>query len=345
MRIEENVPLAPHTTFRLGGPARHFARVKNLEELRQSLDYARDQNLATLFLGGGSNLLIGDAGFDGLVIKIEITGVESLPANTAGEGGLLVAGAGESWDALVARAVKDGWWGLENLSGIPGTVGAAPVQNIGAYGAEVRDTLAWVEVLDRKSGEVVRLQNAACGFGYRTSIFKRLPAQAGEPQRYVVLRAAFALTKDGTPNASYKDLAGIARLNLAQIRAKVLEVRSQKFPDLSVEGTAGSFFLNPVVSGQKAAELLEKYPGLPTFAAEKGRKGSLAGLLGNVWHAKGRGGGGARLYERQPLVIVAGFGASARDVTALKEKIKKEVQEKLDITLEEEVRVVGVIHS
>ena len=339
MRIEENVPLAPLTSFRLGGPARHFARVKNLEELRQSLDYARDQNLATLILGGGSNLLIGDAGFDGLVIKIEITGVESLPANTAGESGLLVAGAGESWDALVARAVKDGWWGLENLSGIPGTVGAAPVQNIGAYGAEVRDTLAWVEVLDRKSGEVVRLQNAACGFGYRTSIFKRLPA------RYVVLRAAFALTKDGTPNASYKDLADIARLNLDEIRQKVLEVRSQKFPDLSVEGTAGSFFLNPVVSGQKAAELLEKYPGLPTFAAEKGRKVSLAWLLDNVLHAKGMREGGARLYERQPLVIVAGFGASARDVTALKEKIKKEVQEKLDITLEEEVRVVGVIHS
>ena len=328
MRIEENVPLAPHTTFRLGGPARHFARVKNLEELRQSLDYARDQNLATLILGGGSNLLIGDAGFDGLVIKIEIKGVEQ-------EGDTLIAGAGESWDALVARAVKDGWWGLENLSGIPGTVGAAPVQNIGAYGAEVRDTLAWVEVLDRKSGEVVRLQNAACGFGYRTSIFKRLPA------RYVVLRAAFALTKDGTPNASYKDLADIARLNLDEIRQKVLEVRSQKFPDLSVEGTAGSFFLNPVVSGQKAAELLEKYPGLPAFAAENGQKVSLAWLLDNVLRVKGLSVGGARLYEKQPLVIAVSRTASASDVAGLAKKVAELVQDKLKIIIEPEVKIIN----
>ena len=332
MRIEENVPLAPHTTFRLGGPARFLIGVKNLEELKQSLDFSKSRNLEILLLGGGSNVLIDDAGFDGLVIKIEIKGVEQ-------EGDTLIAGAGENWDALVAHTVAGGWWGLENLSGIPGTVGAAPVQNIGAYGAEIKDSVRWVEVLDRHSGEVVRMESAVCGFGYRTSIFKR------EPQRYVVMRAAFALTKDGTPNASYKDLAGIARLNLDEIRQKVLEVRSQKFPDLSKEGTAGSFFLNPVVSGQKAAELLEKYPGLPAFAAENGQKVSLAWLLDNVLHAKGMQEGGARLYERQPLVIVAGVGASARDVTALKEKIKKEVQEKLDITLEEEVRVVGVIHS
>src|SRR3989344_5336890 len=332
MRIEENVPLAPHTTFRLGGPARYFSCIKTVEELRHSLDFSKSRNLEILLLGGGSNLLISDAGFGGLVIKIEITGVER-------EGDTLIAGAGESWDALVAHTVAGGWWGLENLSGIPGTVGAAPVQNIGAYGAEIKDSVRWVEVLDRHSGEVVRMESAVCGFGYRTSIFKR------EPQRYVVMRAAFALTKDGTPNASYKDLAGIARLNLDEIRQKVLEVRSQKFPDLSKEGTAGSFFLNPVVSGQKAAELLEKYPGLPQFAAENGVKVSLAWLLDNVLHAKGMQEGGARLYERQPLVIVAGVGASARDVTALKEKIKKEVQEKLDIMLEEEVRVVGVIHS
>ena len=338
MRIEENVPLAPHTTFRLGGPARYFSCIKTVEELRQSLDFSKSRNLEILLLGGGSNLLISDAGFGGLVIKIEITGVER-------EGDTLIAGAGESWDALVAHTVAGGWWGLENLSGIPGTVGAAPVQNIGAYGAEIKDSVRWVEVLDRHSGEVVRMESAACGFGYRTSIFKRLPAQAGEPQRYVVLRVAFALKKDGTPNASYKDLAGITRLNLDEIRQKVLEVRSQKFPDLSKEGTAGSFFLNPVVSGQKAAKLLQKYPGVPQFAAENGVKVSLAWLLDNVLHAKGMREGGARLYERQPLVIVAGVGASARDVTALKEKIKKEVQEKLDIMLEEEVRVVGVIHS
>src|SRR3989338_4218634 len=200
MVIEENVPLAPLTTFFIGGPARYFVRVKTIEELKQSLDYARDQNLATLILGGGSNVLVSDAGFDGLVIKIEMAGVERLPAGKAGDGDTLIAEAGESWDRLVERAVAGGLWGIENLSGIPGTAGAAPVQNIGAYGAEVKDTLLWVEAFDTKSGAVVRLQNSECGFGYRTSRFKK------EPGQFVVLRAAFRLNKNGTPNASYKDL-------------------------------------------------------------------------------------------------------------------------------------------
>src|SRR3989344_3304895 len=145
MLIEENVPLAPLTTFFIGGPARYFARVTTVEELKQSIDYARDKSLATLVLGGGSNVLVSDAGFDGLVIKIEMTGVERLPAGKAGGGDTLIAGAGENWDRLVERAVADGLWGIENLSGIPGTVGAAPVQNIGAYGSEIKNTLAWVD--------------------------------------------------------------------------------------------------------------------------------------------------------------------------------------------------------
>jgi len=281
-----------------------------------------------LLLGGGSNVLVSDAGFDGLVIKIEMTGVEK-------EGELLIAGAGESWDALVECAVQSGLWGIENLSGIPGTVGAAPVQNIGAYGSEIKDTLAWVEAFDMQSGAVIRLQNTECSFGYRTSRFKK------EPGRFIILRAAFKLNKNGAPNTSYKDLAGISRSNLAEIRAKVLAVRAGKFPDLKKEGTAGSFFLNPVVSAQKAAELAKKYPDLPQFPAESGVKVSLAWLLDNVLHVKRLSVGGARLYEKQPLVIAASRTASASDVAELAQKVARLVQDKFKIIIEPEVRIIS----
>ena len=271
---------------------------------------------------------MSDAGFDGLVIKIEMTGVE-LDEET------LIAQAGESWDALVAHAAREGLWGIENLSGIPGTVGAAPVQNIGAYGCELQYTLAWVEAFDIKTGEVSRINNKDCAFGYRTSRFKK------ESGRFVILRAAFKLNRNGVPNASYKDLAEIPRLNLGEIRKKVLEIRAGKFPDLAKEGTAGSFFLNPVVSAQKAAELSKKYPDLPQFMTNNGVKLSLAWIFDHVLGIKGMSVGGTRLFERQPLVIVAKFGASANDVLVLAEKIKKLVKEKLDIDIEKEVKIIN----
>src|SRR3989344_7537815 len=328
MLIEENVPLAPLTTFFIGGSARYFVRVKTVEELQQSLDYARDQNLATLILGGGSNVLVSDAGFDGLVIKIEMAGVER-------DGDTLIAEAGESWDSLVERAVADGLWGVENLSGIPGTAGAAPVQNIGAYGSEVKNTLAWVDAFDTRSGTVARLGNAECMFGYRTSRFKK------EPGRFVIKRAAFALDKNGAPDASYKDLAGCGALSIAQVRERVLSVRSRKFPDLRVEGTAGSFFLNPVVSAQKAAGLLAKYPDLPHFKAENGVKVSLAWLLDRALGIKGLSVGGARLFERQPLVISASRDAHSRDVAELAGKVADLVRDKLQIDIEPEVKIIN----
>ncbi len=272
-------------------------------------------------------MLVGDAGFDGLVVKIEFSGVE-LQETT------LIAGAGESWDGLVARAVSEGLWGVENLSGIPGTVGAAPVQNIGAYGSEVKDTVVWLEAFDIETGDMVRFANSECGFGYRTSVFKKSPG------RYVILRVAFELKKDGTPNSSYKDLADTSRLNLDEIRAKVLAIRARKFPDLTKEGTAGSFFLNPVVSPEVAAALKGRYPDLPQFAAEGGVKLSLAWLLDTALGLKGASVGGARLFERQPLVVVASRDARAQDVVALAQKIKKEVKEKLHIEIEEEVRIL-----
>ncbi len=327
MEIEENIPLAPITTFCIGGPASFLVRVTTVLELREALAFAKEKGLGAFVLGGGSNLLIDDAGFAGLVIKIELMGVEQ-------DGETLVAGAGESWDALVARAVAEGLWGIENLSGIPGTVGAAPVQNIGAYGTEIKDTLAWVEALNIQTGELMRFANAECGFGYRTSVFKR------EPGRYVITRVALQLRKDGRAQASYKDLAGMDGASLAQIRAKVLGVRAGKFPDLRVEGTAGSFFLNPVVSVEQAEQLAAKYAGMPQFAVAGGIKLSLAWLLDNALGLKGTAVGGARLYEKQPLVIAAARNTKAADVRALAELVAQKIKESCDIEVEQEVRVV-----
>jgi len=332
MTIEENVLLAAYTTFRLGGAARYFVRVQNLEELQEALSFAKERALRVLILGGGSNMLVADKGFDGLVLRIDIVGMER-------EGDTYVVGAGESWDSFVARTVDDGFWGVENLSGIPGSVGAAPIQNIGAYGAEVKDTLVWVEAFDTHSCKVVRLQASECGFGYRTSRFKK------EPGRYVLLRAAFTLSAEPKPNLSYKDLAetfaGNPAPGLANIRSALLAIRGRKFPDLAFEGTAGSFFLNPVVTKEKASELRTLYPALPQYEAPGGVKIALAWLLDNALQIKGLQVGAARLFERQPLVIVAARGASAKDVHALAEAVKKIVKENVGIELEEEVRTIS----
>jgi UDP-N-acetylmuramate dehydrogenase len=328
MIIEEQVPLAPLTTFKIGGPARYLARAQNVQEINEILSFAKERTFQVLILGGGSNVLIGDEGFDGVVLKLELKGVVQ-------EGETLIAAAGEGWDTLVERAIAEGLWGIENLSGIPGSVGASPVQNIGAYGAELKDVLDWVEVLDRESGAVVKLTKGECGFGYRTSQFKR------EQDRYVVLRVALRLHKSGTPNDSYRDLADMAGSTLPQIRNKVLAVRREKFPDLSKEGTAGSFFLNPVISAEQAAALSARYPGMPQYPAESGVKISLAWLLDKALKLKGMREGGARLFEKQPLVIAAERDSKAHSVRTLAHKIKNLVKEKLQIEIEEEVRIIS----
>ncbi len=340
MNIKEQVPLAPYTTFHIGGPARFFVHAPSIEEIKEALSFAKERNIPVLILGGGSNVLIDDAGFDGLVIKIELSGVE-LQKNAAEV--LLVAGAGENWDGVVARAVGEGLWGIENLSGIPGTMGAAPVQNIGAYGTELKDTLTWVEVLDTETKEIKKMSNAECAFGYRTSIFKK------NPGRFVVLRVALTLHAQGAANLAYRDLAeafvGIPAPGLGDIRAAVLAIRARKFPDLAHEGTAGSFFLNPTISIQKAAELAAQFPALPQYPGELGVKISLAWLLDNALQLKGAAVAGARLFEKQPLVIVAqnppAGGCSSRDVVALAHKVKKEVKEKIGIEIELEVKIIS----
>lgn len=340
MQIQEYVPLSPLTTFHIGGPARFFVSIRTVDELCEALIFAQKKKLRIFVLGGGSNVLIDDTGFDGLVIQIALKGVEW--KEDRGHT-LVIAGAGESWDAVVDAAVKKNLWGIENLSSIPGTVGGAVIQNIGAYGAALSQTLQWIEVFDTTSRQVKKLLLEECQFGYRGSIFKH---QEG---RYVVLRAALNLSAVPNPNLSYKDLAERftdVSATLSQIRMAILEIRRNKFPDLLHEGTAGSFFKNPVLPAVQAHRLQKQYPEMPLFTLPESTdiKIPLAWFLDyrhGIIDMRNMKVGGARMYEKQFLVLVVQTKSSSNDVKELAHRVTQTVQEKIGITIEPEVRILS----
>ena len=267
MHLCENVDLAPLTTMGVGGAARYFVEAANPDEVREAVCWARTRNLPLFVLGGGSNLVVADAGFPGLALRVAISGVsESQDGNRV----LLTAGAGEDWDRFVAHAVGHNWGGLECLSGIPGTVGATPVQNVGAYGQEVGHSIQHVDVLEIESGQLSTMPREECGFGYRTSIFNTRARG-----RYIILRVTFALTPNAAPQLSYADLRkrlGDRTPSLQETRDTVLEIRRAKGM-LLVEGdpnchSAGSFFQNPVLTAERYAELQERCAkGISPFPA------------------------------------------------------------------------------
>jgi UDP-N-acetylmuramate dehydrogenase len=336
MEIQEGVTLAPLTTFGIGGPAAYFARAQSIADLHAALDFAKEKSLKTFILGGGSNVLLPDHGFKGVVIKVELPGFTSI---TEDEGELLVVGGGESWDGVVAHTVEKGWWGVENLSGIPGTVGGAVVQNIGAYGAALSQTLEWVEMLDTTESRTKTLTNEQCRFGYRDSIFKQ------EPGRYIALTVALRLSHDARPNLTYKDLAEYFKERaptLKEIRTAVLEIRQKKFPNLTVEGSAGSFFKNPIVSGDEAKKLEEKYPGMPVFSLPESHeiKIPLGWILDHVLHLRGYTEGPVRSYEHQALVVVAKRGAQSKQVKDFVTDVQKKVFDACAIRIEPEVFIL-----
>lgn len=327
--------LAEYTTFRIGGEATALAACASVGDIREALAYARTNQLPTLPLGGGSNILADDDAMRALFVRPRFLGIET-------EGSSIIAGAGVPWDEVVHAAVRAGLYGLENLSYIPGEVGGACVQNIGAYGAALSDTLLWVEVYDRKDDSVRTLQSSECRFGYRDSIFKQ------DPGRFIVMRVAFALAKGGTPNLTYKDLA--ARFagstpSLGEVREAVRTIRADKFPDLTQEGTAGSFFKNPTLKRHAAEALRSRYPGLPVFELPESplMKVPLAWFLdrrNGVFDFSDLQVGGARLFEKQPLVIAARPGTFARDVRALAQTVSRHVRETLGFSVEPEVCIV-----
>ena len=343
MTITERVPLASLTTFRIGGPARFVAECSNEDDIESALAFARERGLPFFVLGGGSNTLASDEGFEGVIIR-PMFGEGPLFEDQPDGRVLLTAGAGAAWDALAASAAERGLWGIENLSGIPGTLGGAVVQNIGAYGAALSQTFAWAEAFDTETGSVRRFLPAACAFGYRDSAFKR---SAG---RYIIMRTALSLSKEAAPNFSYHDpnrsykdlsraLSANERPSAAEVRAAILSIRADKFPDLSKEGTAGSFFENPILPEAAANALRARYPELPLFPMPETAdiKVPLGWILDHVLHLRGYELGTARLFERQAMVIAARDGATAHDVDALAREVAERVLDATGIEIEREV--------
>jgi len=331
VEIRENVPLAPLTTFRVGGPARWYAEARTPQQALEAVDTARANNWRLFVMGGGSNLIVADRGFHGLVLRIAIPGMEDRL-----EDGKRVfeAGAGEDWDRFVAHTVARECAGIECLSGIPGTVGGTPVQNVGAYGQEVSDTIASVQVFDMQRGAIRDLCAEACGFGYRTSIFN-----TSERGRFIVLKVSYALVPGGVPLLEYADLkkhfAGRnERLSLAEVREAVRQIRHSKAM-LIVEGdpdcrSAGSFFKNPIVDAATDARLvkLAAERGLtpPRFATPAGIKLSAAWLVEQSGFPKGYARGAVAISSKHSLALVNRGIATAAEVVALKDEIQQRVR-------------------
>ncbi len=282
MNLRRDVPLAPLTTLGVGGPARFFSEARTEDDVPAAVEFATREGIPLFVLGGGSNLLVADAGFPGVVLHMGIRGVTE---TAAGEETLVEAGAGESWDALVARCVESGLAGVECLSGIPGTVGGTPVQDVGAYGQEVASVIRTVRAFDRVSEGAHDLPASECGFGYRSSVFNT--TRAG---RYIVLRVTYALIPGGPPRVSYRDVmerfrSSGAPPSLGDVRAAVLEIRRAKamllVPGDPDSRSAGSFFKNPTVSEAEYTRLNELVgPDLPRYPASEGLvKVPAAGLI------------------------------------------------------------------
>jgi UDP-N-acetylmuramate dehydrogenase len=349
MLLQENVPLAPLTTFRLGGPALFFVEAKSVEEVQQAVAFARSKNLPLFILGGGSNLLVADRGWPGLVLKVSITGIDRRACEIDGKA-VFDVGAGESWDRFVSQAVMAQCAGVECMSGIPGSVGGTPVQNVGAYGQEVSETIESVEVLDDNDGQVRELCREACGFAYRSSIFNTT-----ERGRFVILRVAYALTPGGDPHIAYADLkrhfeGRETQPTLAETREAIRDIRARKGM-LIVAGdpdslSAGSFFKNPIVSQEQHEDLSKRAAAkglsLPSYPAlEKSKKLSAAWLVEHSGFARGYGLGRAGISSKHALAIVNRGGATAAEVLALKDQIQQRVAEIWGVRLEPEPVMVG----
>ncbi len=347
--FRENVPLAPFTSLGVGGPARLLAEAQTEAQVIDALEFAELHGLQVFILGGGTNILVSDAGFPGLVIRIAVPGIEKATS------GLVTAGAGEEWDPFVSRCVEQNLAGLECLSGIPGTVGGTPVQNVGAYGQEVGEVIVSVRAVDRKTRRVVVMSNEECGFAYRTSVFN-----TGDRNRYVVLSVTYALRAAGEPQITYPDLlrnlAGrTGRPSLAKVRAAVLRIRESKSmvlrPGDPNGKSAGSFFKNPVVPQDRippiedAARRLGRIPAgesMPRYAMPDGMiKLPAAWLIEHAGFAKGYSRGRAGLSSKHALALINRGGATAQELLDLMREIQSAVHQSFGIELIPEPVLVG----
>jgi UDP-N-acetylmuramate dehydrogenase len=334
--IERDVSLRPFNTFGVDVNAALFARVRSVEDLQRVLADRSVADAPLLMLGGGSNVLFTQD-FDGCVLKVEIPGVRH---DDDGARWLVQVGGGENWHAIVERLMEQNLPGLENLALIPGSVGAAPIQNIGAYGVELAERFEELQAWDFATQSLQTLTAHQCGFGYRDSIFKRTI------ESRLIVSVTLALPRQWTPVTGYADVASELRdQNITQPQPRdvfnaVVAIRRRKLPDPAAVGNAGSFFKNPVISRQQRSSLIERHPSLVSYDIGGGRYKLAAGWLIDACGLKGTVRGRAAVYERQALVLVNLGGATGAEILALAREVQDAVGAKFGIELEPELRVI-----
>lgn len=342
--IQEDVPLAPLTSLRIGGPARYFAEARSEQDVLSSAQWAEEAGVPLFVLGGGSNIVVSDDGFPGMVLRIALRGVSRQESNA---GVTLTCAAGEGWDGVVQRAVEQDLAGVECLSGIPGTVGGTPIQNVGAYGQEVSETIASVRALDRATGRIVTLSGADCGFSYRQSAFN-----TAERGRYVVLAVAFSLRRNGAPTIEYaeleKEFAGPGTPALTAVREAVLRIRTRKamviVPGDRDSLSAGSFFKNPVVPREQFEQIAGSAHGpVPHYPVPGSDRVKLAAawLIEKAGFHMGYSRGRVGISSRHTLALVNRGGASARELLDLMREVQRGVKDSFGIELDPEPLFIG----
>ncbi|MDH6313144.1 UDP-N-acetylmuramate dehydrogenase [Parabacteroides sp. PFB2-10] len=336
MKIEQNYSLEAYNTFHLPVKTRWFMEYDNVEELEKILCDEYFQQCYSLHIGGGSNLLFVND-FDGIIVHSHIKGIEVL--EETGESVCLRIGAAEIWDDVVAYAASHGWGGIENLSHIPGEAGAAAIQNIGAYGVEIREVIERVESYNQLTIEKRLFSNDECAYAYRHSYFKN---EHNDP--HIVTHIVIRLRKNPAYCLDYGQLqqetAG-KELSPAVVREAVIRLREQKLPDPSVIGNAGSFFMNPVISQEAFTQIQAAYPDVPSYPAGNGEIKLSAGWLIEQCGLKGKRYGNVGMYEKQALVLVNYGGATGDEIALMAESVRMAVKNKFNIELTPEVKYVG----
>lgn len=337
MKILENISLKQYNTFSIEQKARFFVAVSSLDDLKAALQWAKDEQLEVLILGGGSNLLL-TRDFPGLVIRIELKGIAVLKENS--EEVLAEVGAGEVWHDWVQYTIDKGWAGIENLSLIPGTVGASPMQNIGAYGVEIKEVFQSLKALNRETLEITEFDAESCNFGYRESVFKH--EMKGQ---FVITSVVFSLKKQATLKLEYGairetlEAKGITNPGIRDVSQAVIEIRQSKLPNPKEIGNAGSFFKNPTISEEHFATLKNAFPTIPGYPNEEGVKVPAGWLIEQAgW--KGKRQGEVGVHAKQALVLVNFGNGKGEEIKNLASEIQKSIQSKFGIELQPEVNFI-----
>jgi UDP-N-acetylmuramate dehydrogenase len=335
--VQKNIKLAPYTTLKIGGSAKYFAMVKTKTQLLEAIFWAKERRLPIFILGGGSNTLFSDKGFNGLVIANHSHGISLVKEDK--DYAWVEAASGELWSALVNYCLKNKYYGAENLFLIPGTVGAAPIQNIGAYGVELKDIFASLIAVEIKTGQEKKFSPKDCQFGYRQSVFKNKLKN-----KYFIHSVTLKLSKKPHFVLGYGDIQEKLKrkkpITAPDVVKVIMEIRNSKLPNPAVLPSAGSFFQNPEISLTQFKALQKKYPDIKYFAGEKGKIKVPAGWLIEQCGFKGKRIKNVGVYEKQALVLVNYGGAKATELLALAKKIEDQVAKKFGIKLKKEVNVI-----